>query len=180
MKYLYYLLAICAMALMVQSIRQLSHKEGSPAFNKQKISANLIETNDPAYSRLVTYFQRQADAEMQTANKNGSLSYTLTLIMTVLTAGSALISGIRLAVNDPGNPRPQRIYAIIVAVMTFLATITMTVAGHYTELKTDAMTKSTAWAAVKSAFRLEYANAQLTQTQATITAKYLEDYPAAR
>jgi hypothetical protein len=146
-KKIFYFLAAISLLLFLFSTYNVYEQ-----FNEKHINLNLhlkgfesVES-DRAYVVVKTKLIKLIDNLTVVINKDQTLYFWLSLLVTGLTAGSTLVSSIQAAKSKPtSSPTSGELnrFAIIVAVLTFLSTLTNFLSTQFNERKTMA-TKSLA------------------------------------
>lgn len=132
MKYTFYLLAvISAIAFIYGAIKLSNHHNNAPAnvLSEEKIKAidTLSEKSEVPKER-VKAFLRQPTKVPAEPSSNQNWYFWLSFLATALTAGSALVSSIQAATN---NPNTTKTALIVVAFLTFFSTLAGAAAGHF-------------------------------------------------
>jgi len=145
MRKLFYLFALVSLVLFVMAAINFSHQFQSGGGIKLANFKGFEDTNpNTDYTRLTGKFEQKIRDYNTTADHDQNTYFWLSFLVTALTAGSTLVSSIQAAKKDPaGTPAGSntRLFAIILAVLTFSSSLANFTSTHFNDLKTEAFKK---------------------------------------
>lgn len=178
MKKLFYLLAVLSLVLFAFSIYNLTQHSGGSSF-LLNLHLNGFEetTSDPAHDAAKAKLVKNMTAFKAEVDKDESWYFWLSFLVTGLTAASTLVSSIQAAKTAPATPpAPATLnkFSIIVAVLTFLSTLTNFGSTHFSEKKNTATKNLTAVTQDLNDFYRKYDAAKTDAERAEVVKEYDE------
>lgn len=157
MRKLYYVLAALSLLAFVYSAIHLNQQLSS------RSTAELGELkgfedvkNDDESSKLADQFKQRIKVATDKADHEETLFFWTSILVTALTAGSTLVSAVQAAKKDsPDAARAQR-FAVVVAILAFVSTLTSTFSSHFNELKTADTKTATELTSLRDQFFTDY------------------------
>lgn len=171
MRNLFYLLALLGAVLLVYHGVQLAQQLSHPFTFIHPGEIKGFEATNPTddYSQLVLKFQQKIKTYNDRLAKDQNLYFWLSFAVTALTAASTLVSSIQAAKKEPNpNPKTAQTFAVIIACLTFLATLGNFGTSHFNELKTEETKKASDLVTLRNQFYADYNKASATDKPSVI------------
>jgi len=140
MKIFFYLLAAISLVLFVVSAVNLQNQISGKNFLTFPEIKGFEDTNpNDDYTRVVEKFRKKIETNNLAGQRNQNNYFWCSFLVTLLTAGSTLVSAIQAAKKEPTNA--QR-FAVVLAIITFFSTVGNFTSTHFNDLKTEAFKKA--------------------------------------
>lgn len=160
MRKAFYLLAIISAGLFIYSAVQLGSRSNTqqPALGDVK-GFEDVNKNDE-YKQLTEKFKQKIREHKNEADKNQTIYFWMSLLVTALTAGSTLVSAIQAAKKEPANdPKQIQKFAIIIAILAFCSTVSNFASSHFNDVKTEETKQAVEISTMRIQFYADYEKA---------------------
>lgn len=155
MKTIFYLLAAISLGIFVFTAATLNDKFSGSFMPAGGVLLGFDESHvDPAYTALLQKFALRIKSHNESAEHNQNIYFWLSFVVTGLTAGSTLVSALQAA-KKVSTVKMEK-FAKLLAIITFISTISSFASTHYNELKTNDTKIVSDLSALRSKFFLEY------------------------
>lgn len=169
MKIVFYMLAAVSLALFVVSAVNLRHQlSGKSVLTFPEIKGFEDTNPNDDYTRLLDKFRKKIEAKNLAGQHNQNSYFWCSFLVTILTAGSTLVSAVQAVKKEQTNPYR---FAIILAILGFFSTIGNFTGTHFNDLKTEAFKKAGDLNTRRSQFFAAYDKADA-PTKTTIIREY--------
>ncbi|HEY4198773.1 MAG TPA: hypothetical protein VGM63_24705 [Mucilaginibacter sp.] len=157
MKKLFYLLGLVSLALFIYSAVHLTEQfKHGPTVYLGNVKAFDASKDDPEFKAFSDKLRQKIKVFTDQADHDQSLYFWMSFLVTGLTAASTLVSSIQAAKKDTVPPPDTKVFAIVVAILTFASTLSNFASTHFNELKSEDVKKATALTTLRDQFFTDY------------------------
>jgi len=157
MRKLFYLAAAISLLAFIYSAVHLGQQlSGRTTAELGELKGFEDVKNDDESSKLADKFKQRIKTATDQAGHDQALYFWTSILVTGLTAASTLVSAIQAAKKDSPDPARAQRFAVIVAILAFLSTMTSTFSNHFNELKTADTKSATELTSLRDQFFTDY------------------------